>query len=177
MPPLVQKVPGDPWGGGSDRSRPAAPSAQAGAGRRDLGNRLKAEQEAGGSWHSNGAPAGGRRSQMDPKAFFSRCRAHRQRTQRVPCHEDLQEMAPAKKQILCSKSFGTPVTDLDSMLSAVSTMRPEPPKSSAEKIGNVATWQRLCRPVGTGRASIMRTRRALLCRIQPRTPARSADKL
>lgn len=38
----------------------------------------------------------------------------------VPCHTDLLEVAPAKKQILCSKSFGTPVTDLDSMLAAVS---------------------------------------------------------
>jgi DNA polymerase V len=37
----------------------------------------------------------------------------------ISCHEDLLELAPAKQQILCSKSFGTPVTHLESMLSAV----------------------------------------------------------
>lgn len=37
----------------------------------------------------------------------------------VPCHEDILEVAPAKQQILCSKSFGAPVTNLDAMLTAV----------------------------------------------------------
>ncbi len=38
----------------------------------------------------------------------------------VHCHEDILEVAPAKQQIICSKSFGSPVTSLDSMLSAIS---------------------------------------------------------
>jgi DNA polymerase V len=37
----------------------------------------------------------------------------------TPCHADILEVAPAKQQIVCSKSFGSPVTDLNSMLSAV----------------------------------------------------------
>ncbi len=37
----------------------------------------------------------------------------------IPCHSDLLEVAPAKQQILCSKSFGAPVTDLNSMLAAI----------------------------------------------------------
>jgi DNA polymerase V len=39
----------------------------------------------------------------------------------IPCHDDLLEVGAAKKQILTSKSFGTPVTQLDTMLAAVST--------------------------------------------------------
>lgn len=37
----------------------------------------------------------------------------------VPCHTDIQEMAPPKQQILCSRTFGHPVTSLDTMLAAV----------------------------------------------------------
>lgn len=37
----------------------------------------------------------------------------------TPCHEDILETAPTKQQILCSRSFGKPVTNLESMLSAV----------------------------------------------------------
>ena len=61
----------------------------------------------------------------------------------VPCHDDLLEVAPAKKQILCSKSFGSPVTDLDSMLSAVShraTRATEKLRKENRECGYLATF-------------------------------------
>jgi len=61
----------------------------------------------------------------------------------IPCHEDILEVAPAKKQILCSKSFGSPVTDLDSMLSAVShhaTRAAEKLRKENRECGYLATF-------------------------------------
>ncbi|MBU2952309.1 translesion error-prone DNA polymerase V subunit UmuC [Marinobacter sp. F3R08] len=61
----------------------------------------------------------------------------------VPCHEDILEVAPAKKQILCSKSFGSPVTDLDAMLSAVShhaTRAAEKLRKEKRECGYLATF-------------------------------------